>query len=113
MFLNAAGDTSTWARTIGRRVSGSANYVGLVNNVVKLMKLDENQVKESLVPDRGERGKGLLSRVVTVPALVTTFPHGHRNLLCSSAAKRNEWGIHSIGYRYIRIQRRQAGRVGR
>ena len=31
-------------------MSGSGNYVGLVNNVAELMKLDENQVKESLVP---------------------------------------------------------------
>jgi hypothetical protein len=36
--------------TIGKRMSGSGNYVGLVNNVAELMKLDENQVKESLVP---------------------------------------------------------------
>jgi hypothetical protein len=47
---DAAGDTSIWARTIGKRMSGSGNYVGLVNNVAELMKLDENQVKGSLVP---------------------------------------------------------------
>jgi hypothetical protein len=50
---DAAGDTSTWARTIGKRMSGSDNYVGLFNNVAKLMKLNENQVKESLVPVSG------------------------------------------------------------